>query len=201
MRVYSYVVAVDSGFAPNPFWDVLTLACCKPQIRRHAEPGDVIVGLTSRARGNGMVYVAKVAEKLTFEQYWGDPRFRRKRPDMTSSRTVDRCGDNIYEALGGRRFRQLPSGHSNGEFENPESKEHDLGGRHVLVSRDFSYFGGEALPLPEALGALVVGRAHRCRFPEATVEEVERWRQTLPRGVRSSPYYWRDGDRSWRACR
>ena len=29
----------DTGFAPNPFFDVLTLATCKPGIRRVSRPG------------------------------------------------------------------------------------------------------------------------------------------------------------------
>src|SRR5712671_5339411 len=34
MRLYSYVVARDFGFAPNPFFGVCTLATCKPDIRK-----------------------------------------------------------------------------------------------------------------------------------------------------------------------
>lgn len=200
MRVYSYIVAVDSGFAPNPFHGPLTLACCKPKIRQHALPGDIIVGLTRASLGNRVVYVAKIDEKLTFQQYWADARFRRKRPNVASTRIVDRCGDNIYEPVGHDRFRQLPSAHSLGDRENPESKAHDLGGQCVLVASEFSYFGSDARPLPKELLDLVVGRAHRCRFPDAFVESVERWRQTLTKGVRAAPHEWRDGDRSWRKC-
>lgn len=32
--LYSYVIRQDSGFAPNPYYGVLTLACCKPRIRK-----------------------------------------------------------------------------------------------------------------------------------------------------------------------
>lgn len=32
--LFSYVVETDSGFAPNPFFGVCTLARCKPSIRR-----------------------------------------------------------------------------------------------------------------------------------------------------------------------
>ncbi len=44
MRIYAYILKVDSGFAPNPFHGWCTLACCKPAIRRKARPGDWIVG-------------------------------------------------------------------------------------------------------------------------------------------------------------
>ena len=29
-KLYSYIVATDSGFSPNPFHGFCTLACCKP---------------------------------------------------------------------------------------------------------------------------------------------------------------------------
>ncbi|WP_347927045.1 hypothetical protein [Pseudomonas helvetica] len=38
-RIYSYVITHDHGFAPNPHGGVLTLATCKPVIRRTAEKG------------------------------------------------------------------------------------------------------------------------------------------------------------------
>ena len=68
MRLFSYVVASDSGFAPNPFWGILTLACCKPRIRLSAEPGDLLVGLTPSGLGNAVMYVARVEGKLTFRE-------------------------------------------------------------------------------------------------------------------------------------
>lgn len=49
MKVYSYIITHDSGFSPNLFHGVLTLACCKPMIRRSAEVGEVVVGLSIRA--------------------------------------------------------------------------------------------------------------------------------------------------------
>ena len=44
MKLYSYVMIYDTGFAPNPFWGYCTLATCKPGIRRPAEQGDWIIG-------------------------------------------------------------------------------------------------------------------------------------------------------------
>lgn len=44
MVLYSYVITRDYGFAPNPFWNVCSLATCKPQIRQHASVGDWIAG-------------------------------------------------------------------------------------------------------------------------------------------------------------
>lgn len=47
LRLFSYKLTNDSGFAPNPFAGVMTLAACKPKIRLCKMPGDWIAGFTS----------------------------------------------------------------------------------------------------------------------------------------------------------
>lgn len=47
-RLYSYVLRVDDGAAPNPYWGTCTLTICKPDIRRCAQVGDWIVGTGSK---------------------------------------------------------------------------------------------------------------------------------------------------------
>ena len=64
MKVYSYIVAYHSGFSPNPFHGVCTLACCKPMIRRSARVGDLIVGLSRRAER--VVYAMTVGRVVDF---------------------------------------------------------------------------------------------------------------------------------------
>ena len=46
-RLYSYKMSHDNRFAPNPLFGVLTLATCKPQLRKNAKVGDWIAGWTS----------------------------------------------------------------------------------------------------------------------------------------------------------
>ena len=127
MRVYSYIVTHDTGFAPNPYWDYCTLACCKPLIRRTAQQGDWIIGLSPKAKGNKLIYAMQVTEKpLTFKQYFKDKRFKKKIPKLNSKAWSAKCGDNIYKPLPDGEYQQLPSLHSqkNGK-ENPENKKHD----------------------------------------------------------------------------
>jgi len=51
-KLFSYVIREDTGLAPNPFYGVCTLNCCKPDIRRTAEVGDWVAGLVgSNQRG------------------------------------------------------------------------------------------------------------------------------------------------------
>lgn len=197
MRLFSYIVVYDTGFSPNPFFGYCTLACCKPNIRRSAQPGDWIIGISPKNDGNRLVYAMKINEKLTFDEYWRDARFEGKKPDFRSGREVDRPGDNIYEPLANGDFRQLPSFHSSGRKEDPANKKHDLGGRYVLIAEDFYYFGSEAKPLPDELSGLIVGRAHKCNFPEELVTGFLEWVGQFPMGVSARPAMWRESDDSW----
>lgn len=199
-RVFSYVVASDSGFAPNPFHGWLTLACCKPRIRAHARVGDLVVGLS--ARGERVVYAFEVSESLAFAKYWADRRFREKRAKWTASRAVEQCGDNVYEPDGGKGFVQHPSRHYDNENgrERPRVKQRDLAGLAVLAGQRFAYFGCEGPKLPRQLEFLRVTRAHRCRFDDEQVAAVRRWFEGLKLGVHGRPALWKDGDQSWRAA-
>ena len=97
MRLFSYVVARDYGFAPNPFNSYCTLATCKPKIREAANIGDWVLGTGSKTRGRAdhVVFAMRVTETLTFNEYWADPRFRTKRPNLRGSKK-QAFGDNIY---------------------------------------------------------------------------------------------------------
>jgi hypothetical protein len=97
VKLHSYVVARDYGFAPNPFFGVCTLATCKPEIRRVAQIGDWVVGTGSkkRKRDKNIVYAMRVTEAMTFNQYWSDPRFQAKKPNLRGSKK-QAFGDNIY---------------------------------------------------------------------------------------------------------
>ena len=78
-NLYIYVIARDFGFAPNPFFGHCSLATCKPQIRKSAQPNDWILGVAGRNLGTGVyrkcIVLMKVTEKMTFEEYWADPRY------------------------------------------------------------------------------------------------------------------------------
>jgi len=135
MKLYSYIVAHDTGFSPNPFYGYCTLACCKPSIRRTAKMGDWVVGLAPKHDGNGIVFLMRVDETpKTYAEYWRDKRFKAKRPSYDGG-VLSKCGDNIYEP-NGSGYRQLQSTHSNDALENSENKAHDLGGKYVLISEE-----------------------------------------------------------------
>ena len=179
MNLYSYIVKHDTGFAPNPFHGYCTLACCKPIIRRKAEKGDWVVGLTPKCAGNRIVYIMRVDDVVqSFRDYWFDPRFRAKKPSYTGG-LQRRCGDNIYKPLTEGGYLQVRSMHSNGALEHAGNKAHDLSGKCILVSETFAYFGSKPKLLPSELGSLIVGKGHRSRFSEETKAALLRFTGTV----------------------
>jgi hypothetical protein len=198
MKLYSYIVKHDTGFSPNPFHGYCTLACCKPAIRRAAQKGDWVVGLTPKKDGNRIVYLMRVDETpKTYAEYWQDKRFIVKRPRFDAG-VFAKCGDNIYEPQGSGH-RQLQSMHSNGVRENPEDKTHDLGGKYVLISETFAYFGSQSIELPPELATLVSGRGHRSSFPDELKEAFLSFTKTIRFGIHAAPHTWKQGDTSWKA--
>src|SRR4051812_40499299 len=51
MTVWVYVQTVDSGYAPNPKGPMMSLAVCKPCIRKRAKVGDWVVGVRAATIG------------------------------------------------------------------------------------------------------------------------------------------------------
>ena len=204
--LFSYIVRYDTGFAPNPFQGVCTLACCKPRIRLTAQKGDYVIGLagsTYRKRVKAhwpIVYAMRVTEPtMTFEQYWRHPSFHLKRPN-TKAGGEEALGDNIYHKDSRGHWVQEMSRHSNSDGPNPEYMKTDLNGRNVLASRDFIYWGSEGPPLPSSLTTLIVARNHK-RFRSwvpregMVVEEFKEWFDSFPeemRGQQGMPFDWEE---------
>jgi hypothetical protein len=200
MRVHVYVLKHDSGFAPNPFHGWCTLACCKPAIRRCAERGDWVVGVTPAADGNRLAYAMKVDETPSFAEYWRDSRFRAKRPAWTKSASRrQKNGDNCYRPLGNNRFQQLRSVHFDraNDREDVKAKTRDLRGKRVLVGRRFCYYGVNAQKWPSHLTFRRPARFNRVIFREPELSALLRHLDRLPQGIHGRPRDWRRGD----ACR
>lgn len=195
--IFSYVVAYDSGFAPNPFFGYCTLATCKPKIRKLASVGDWLLGTASNrqgvCRGGHLVYAMRVDEALTLDEYWSDDRFRRKRPSMHGSYRMA-CGDNIYHrASDDEDWTQSESFHSKQDgSRNQEHVDRDTKVNRVLVSEQFIYFGGEGPSIPDHLRG--DGLVHQGRgYAKACLEELggrfELWIEGLgDLGYQGRPY-------------
>ena len=152
-KLYSYIVARDYGFAPNPFYGFCTLATCKPRIRKSAAIGDWIIGTGSKRKNKAghLVYAMRVTETMPFDEYWNDPRFQRKKPDPYGSEKQG-YGDNIYHRDSSLtdEWKQLDSHHSRGDGSpNLKNIERDTGVDRVLISDDFIYCGGSGPLIPK----------------------------------------------------
>lgn len=149
---YSYKIEHDYGLAPNPFWGYCTLAVCKSQIRNNAGLGigSWIFGTGSRKlnKENFLIYAMKVEEKITFNEYWNDPRFQCKKPVVNGPLKV-MYGDNIYHQNTDEVWIQEDSAHSLIDNTNTEHLVRDTGGKYVLISKNFYYFGDKAIIIPE----------------------------------------------------
>jgi hypothetical protein len=202
MKLYSYVVRYDSGFAPNPFYGRCTLATCKPDIRRSVAVGDWIVGCGSNdrkvRRGGHLVYAMQVTEILSFEDYCNDPRFQNKKPYRNGSRKQS-CGDNIYyrDKLSGEwnqrdSFHSLPDG-----TPNPDHIARDTRVNRVLISETFVYFGGEGPQFPNELRAFKgydickSGIGYSCFDHPELIERFTGWIRSLEvSGYQGAPFEW-----------
>lgn len=184
MRVlYSYVVAYDSGFAPNPFNGFCTLATCKPEIRKRANIGDWVIGTGSHRkgvrRGGFLVYAMRVDEALSFEKYWDDSRFLKKRPNLAGSYRMA-CGDNIYSPKpNGSGWNQLNSYHSRNDGSSYQKHiERDTSVNRVLISKNFAYSGAEGPEVPKSLqysGIILKGRNYKKITDDTIIEDFEAW--------------------------
>jgi len=182
MECFSYVVARDFGFAPNPFHGFCTLATCKPRIRNRANVGDWIIGFSPRCYAERKVlYIMNVTEKVDYDSYWTDARFQVKKPHMNAS-LIKYYGDNIYHRNGQNdNWIQADSHHSyeNG-VTNAYNLKRDTQSKFVLISTNFYYFGGNPVVLPNIINAdpLFVKRNHRRISNETIFMPVIDWIQT-----------------------
>jgi len=160
MRFFSYKQTHDTGFAPNPFGGTLTLATCKPLIRKHKRVGDWIAGFTSIELAGTpvgeerLIYLMRVGEKLTVADYYNEPRFADKIPQLDRRGPEYKAGDNIYRPLGPgaelpEHFEQLENpNHWSESGPSQFDLQRDLSGKFVLIANEFYYFGRNAIALP-----------------------------------------------------
>jgi hypothetical protein len=138
VKLYSYVVDHDNGYAPNPYFEACTLCRCKFKCQKNkgrknivelAKEGDWVIGTGGkgkRSAGHGkLIYAMRVGEKLTRWEYFTDSRFEKKKPVKNGTYEQKR-GDN-----------EEP-------WDNFEKHE-----QSVLISQHFYYFGANAIDIPK----------------------------------------------------
>jgi hypothetical protein len=171
LRTYLYKLTSDRGGAPcapppRPgASQLLSLAICKPAVRRTAQPGDRILGLTSRVLEQrdgypplSVIYAAVVTEILDATAYYAPRSPYRNRPDCiyrydSDTGTLEHTGKTGLHADPRHRRRDLGR---EGLYENAR----------ILLSRDFTYLGASAFVLDERFTRLrelasALGQGHR----------------------------------------
>jgi hypothetical protein len=157
VRIYTYVIAIDAGSAPNYDPPFVTLTVCKPRVRNRATIGDCVLafagGDVNPSDPHAVVWAGVVTEVIPFAAYWSDTRFKSKRPGRTPK------PDNFYR----------PSRDGLVQVPNPvhgrDSISRDISGLNALVFDPAWRFGAYGPRLPTEFGLRMVGgrRGHRSR--------------------------------------
>lgn len=190
MKFFSYVVDRDFGFAPNPFHGICTLATCKPIVRKQAKIGDWVFGTGSKnlKNQNRLIYAMQVTDKITYNEYWTNSRYAKKKPLLNGS-LVQMYGDNIYYNHN-NTWSQANSHHSNEDGSiNFDNLHRDTGSEFVLISNKFYYFGELHIEIPKNLISEVCKRGPAFRYVEEKYanELLNLLRNNYPPGYNGDP--------------
>ena len=170
-RLFTYIVRHDTGLAPNPYWGACTLAVCTPNHQgSRITPGDWIAGFLPKDRAHRFLYAMEVDEILSLDEYFRDPRYSAKKPNLRGS-WKERCGDNFYSLDADGRWIQ----HPNRFHLDEHSKRQDTRFARVYIGRRFWYLGRSAAELPPRLTPLAGGRGTRVNHEPTLVDEFCTW--------------------------
>jgi hypothetical protein len=167
--IYFYKLTHDNGGAPCVQDGRLSLAICKPMIRRTAKPQSVIFGFAANSlhADNRLIYVARITDKVQGGDYFTKEQFKRR-------------GDCIYERRGDCFVWRQGARHH-----GPDDLVHDLGKcptyhkASVLLSDDFRYFGGSGSADYKSSYPLIkdavegLGRGHRVHHDKPLRMQLE----------------------------
>jgi hypothetical protein len=126
--IYVYKIVSDSGGAPCVWNNLLSLALCKPKIRKTAAKGSFVFGFGGKDYEERLIYIARVTAKLEGPAYYRQRKYAR-RPDC------------IYRVENGSAVRKAQAQHHC----DSDHRKKDVGLRferaYVLLSNDFRYLG------------------------------------------------------------
>ena len=138
----------------------------------------------------------RITESHIYNEYWGHPRFLRKRPNLQGS-LKQAFGDNIYYKSDNNEWQQLDSHHSyDGGALNPHNIANDTQCDRVLVGAEYAYWGGTGPAIPEQFRNcagydICARRNHKSTFPPNFVENFVTWFRSLNTlGYMGDPLDW-----------
>lgn len=178
IRIYRYVLAYDRGMAPNSRGGLITLATCKPEIRKTARAGDWVIGNFPSPKNEVVAWAGKIARSLPVEHY---------------AREYPARDDALYEVGPDGRPHRMAGKHP-WYHPDPDQQRKDEKGSVLIFEKDQSwYFGGNGRVLPLELHHLAArGQGHRVNLrQEGDLALLEKWLADQgPPGVHGEP---RDG--------
>lgn len=148
-RIYRYVLKNDSGMAPNPRKGLLTLATCKPEIRKRAKVGDWVMANYPSPQNKRVAWVGKIERCVPVRLY--------------ASEFSER--DDALHEIGPHGEPQRIQGKHEWYHQGTEERRKDRSG-NVLVfdMRQCWYFGADGRSIDSALKHLIAyGQGHRVK--------------------------------------
>lgn len=127
-RLYVYKLTTDNGGAPCIKGGLLSLAICKPRIRRTAQPDDWIFGLGGKRLQGRLIYIARVTKRVENGLYYEDGAYEGR-------------DDRIYRWENGQfKLRDGAKYHKDTDHRNRDLGK-DRSNATALLSDDFRYYG------------------------------------------------------------
>ena len=126
--IYVYKMVADNGGAPCVSGNLLSLAICKPKIRRTAGKESLIFGFGGKGYEERLIYIARVTGKLEGNAYYRQREYARR-------------ADCIYRLENDQPVRKLSAKY----HLDSDQRKKDVGlhfeNAFVLMSEDFRYLG------------------------------------------------------------
>ena len=174
-RIWRYVEATDSGYAPCVYRRMLSLCICKPFIRLGAEVGDWVIGFMRKRFGPRVIWAGRVSEILPMGQYY--MRYSRRPDAIYNLLRITPDGREVLEHIG-------VAIHA-----DKKSQERDVRGKNALVFREFWYWGENAPQAPARIARLAYyrqGQTTRGAGPKEAAH-LEKWLSQWTPGVHGPP--------------
>lgn len=189
-KLISYRLTYDTMFAPNPFGEILTLATCKPMIRRskNTRPGMWIAGWTACTLHNAkvwnrnidpcrqgeekLIYLAQIDEIIYLDVYWKKYPQKRCKYDSNMNQ-ASYYGDNIYhkDEKNNMIIQELNHGDHD---ENDIQRDYKRGERAIICKRFFYFTPDKRLKIPEKYRNLVhKAKGHSIKSDENIEEFIQ----------------------------
>ena len=189
MKICTYTVKTDKGFAPNPFYRYCTLTACTPNhMNAKLNSGDYIAGFFTDQIEPYLLYWMKVDEVLDYDIYFREQRYQKKKPNLQGS-WISRCGDNIYYRDKHSKWKQAPTFYHKGAV----ALKKDTRNAIVYTGHRYSYYGEKAyIPdnrLPEKFRASYKGGRgiKYIRESDPNFDAFLSWLHSKPLGRQGDP--------------